>query len=59
MDRLLDRAGKQPLPVSEVTPTTKTKAEAEVEVVEPEPTPASQPGKGGLGGLLGGWWGRK
>ena len=58
MDRLLDRAGKQTLPVSEVAPTTKTKAEAEVELVEPEPTP-SQPGKGGLGGLLGGWWGRK
>ncbi|KIK94503.1 hypothetical protein PAXRUDRAFT_142672 [Paxillus rubicundulus Ve08.2h10] len=62
MNRLLERAGKAP-PTRQnedreapVLQPAKTRLE---EVVRPEtPEPAVQ-AKGGLGSLLGGWWGRK
>ncbi|EJF58774.1 hypothetical protein DICSQDRAFT_90092 [Dichomitus squalens LYAD-421 SS1] len=68
MDRLQERAGKVPpsvtAPVAAPAPQVaekKTQVQrAKVEEIEraatPEPTPQA---RGGLGGLLGGWWGRR
>jgi len=69
MDRLHERAGKDKQPTAKVAPTSNPliqgnveqatekkvipKAKAEQEVA---PTPVSQPGRGGLSSLLGGWW---
>jgi signal recognition particle subunit SRP68 len=61
MNRLLERAGKMP------QAPTREKEEREVqpaksrleEVVRPETPEPQVQDKGGLSGLLGGWWGRK
>jgi signal recognition particle subunit SRP68 len=69
MDRLRERAGKQPAtsagpsvadvpPSSDKRPAAKAKVEEEVRAATPEPQ-AAAPARGGLGGLLGGWWGRR
>ncbi|KII94055.1 hypothetical protein PLICRDRAFT_695108 [Plicaturopsis crispa FD-325 SS-3] len=67
MDRLRARAGKAPSPApvpasapkSQVPPEKKISAKAKVEEIERPETPQSQaPARGGLGSLLGGWWGR-
>lgn len=59
MERLLERAGKAPAATAreerEVVPG-KSRLE---EVVRPETPEAASPAQGGLGSLLGGWWGRK
>lgn len=70
MERLQERAGKVPEPTV-VAPATKTqftpaaipavqekKTKAEIERAA-TPEPAAQPTGGGLGSLLGGWWGRR
>ena len=67
MDRLSQRAGKQPAPspaipvapkkqeaVLEKKAVPKAKAE-QVRLLSPEP---QAPSRGGLSSLLGGWWGR-
>jgi signal recognition particle subunit SRP68 len=68
MIRLQNRAGKQPPPAPKMvqpqvlqqqpqkTPIAKAKAEEVERQATPEP---AAPARGGLGGLLGGWWGRK
>lgn len=72
MDRLQQRAGKEPrptptptkilqpqpqLPQAQKGVTAKSKAE---EIPSPAtPEPKAETSRGGLGGLLGGWWGRK
>lgn len=64
MDRLLERAGKQPVapptplqakpePIAEKKPSVKAKVE--VRPATPEPQASS---RGGLSNLLGGWWGK-
>ena len=70
MDRLQQRAGKDPSPVPapisilqpqlpQVQKGLAPKAKAE-EVARPAtPEPQAETSRGGLGGLLGGWWGRK
>lgn len=69
VDRLEERAGKElpsiPAPAArkDVQPAAAPaksvgKAKVEEEVRAPTPEPEA-PGKGGLGGLLGGWWGRR
>jgi signal recognition particle subunit SRP68 len=61
MERLMQRAGKAPPTTareereSVSAPPGKSRLE---EVARPE-TPEAAPAKGGLGSLLGGWWGRK
>ncbi|OBZ80024.1 Signal recognition particle subunit SRP68 [Grifola frondosa] len=70
MDRLHERAGKAPAvpqtavpiqaPVPQLPQEKKTSSRAKVEEIERAATPEpSAPARGGLGGLLGGWWGRK
>ncbi|OSD05642.1 hypothetical protein PYCCODRAFT_1457166 [Trametes coccinea BRFM310] len=68
MDRLQERAGKAPTKVeatpaaaSQQAPEKKAAAsKAKVEEVERAATPEpSAQARGGLGSLLGGWWGRK
>jgi signal recognition particle subunit SRP68 len=72
VDRLQERAGKKPQPAvplhapapvhaaEEVPVDKRPVAKAKVEEIErpatPEPT---APAQGGLGSLLGGWWGRR
>ena len=68
MDRLQERAGKAPAPaaapvaapapqvVEKKTQVQKAKVEEIERVATPEPTPQA---RGGLGSLLGGWWGRR
>ncbi|KAI9065529.1 hypothetical protein FKP32DRAFT_1590471 [Trametes sanguinea] len=68
MDRLQERAGKVPVKV-EAAPAAATQqapekkvaaSKAKVEEVERAATPEpSAQARGGLGSLLGGWWGRK
>ncbi|KAJ2965375.1 hypothetical protein NUW54_g14137 [Trametes sanguinea] len=68
MDRLQERAGKAPVKV-EAAPAAATQqapekkaaaSKAKVEEVERAATPEpSVQARGGLGSLLGGWWGRK
>ncbi|KAJ8091328.1 signal recognition particle subunit srp68 [Marasmius tenuissimus] len=71
MDRLQERAGKQPPPQiarpAAVAPTpaakVETLAQKKATQIEPDsrpatPEPKSTPGKSGLSNLLGGWWGR-
>jgi signal recognition particle subunit SRP68 len=69
MDRLRERAGKQPAtsagpsvtdvpPSSDKRPAVKAKVEEEVRAATPEPG-AAVPARGGLGSILGGWWGRR
>lgn len=70
MERLQERSGKLPTPTAPVpakavphiqapqpqkTPVAKAKAEDIVRPSTPEPSAA----RGGLGNILGGWWGRK
>lgn len=71
MDRLQQRAGKEPpptTPISVVQPqpqppqgqkalTAKAKVEEIARLATPEPQ--AEISRGGLSGLLGGWWGRK
>lgn len=75
MDRLQERAGKQPAPApvtvaapvpsmpklvarSEPVPEKK-QTRARVEEARPAtPEPQAAPARGGLGSLLGGWWGK-
>ncbi|KAI0321138.1 hypothetical protein OF83DRAFT_1051759, partial [Amylostereum chailletii] len=67
MDRLQERAGKQkpkvaaPAPVrAEPVPEKKSVQRAKVEAIDRAATPEpSAPARGGLGNLLGGWWGRQ
>ena len=68
IDRLQERAGKAPAPaavpvaapapqvVEKKTQVQKAKVEEIERVATPEPTPQA---RGGLGSLLGGWWGRR
>lgn len=64
MERLRDRAGKERTITTLATSSTKEQSEkkvstkAKVEDPSPEETPAptSQPTRGGLSNLLGGWW---
>lgn len=62
MERLMQRAGKAPPAATreerEVVPAPPGKSRLE-EVVRPETPEPAAPAKGGLGSLLGGWWGRK
>lgn len=70
MDHLLERAGKQPSPVlgpvtvqpsvikHEVVPEKKQVSKAKVEDVRASTPEPEAPARGGLSGLLGGWWGR-
>ena len=68
MDRLQERAGKTPVnvpavpatpqvqvPVEKKTPAAKAKVEEIERAATPEPAAQAR----GLGGLLGGWWGRR
>jgi signal recognition particle subunit SRP68 len=66
MDRLLERAGKQPAAPTvqaskkaeeKMEAVKKTKAEEPARIETPEPNPSQS--TGGLSSLLGGWWGRK
>jgi signal recognition particle subunit SRP68 len=70
MERLNVRAGKESLTMPSVSkvvqqtqqpqPQKAPAAKAKAEEVERIPTPEpSGPVRGGLGNLLGGWWGRK
>ncbi|TFY69211.1 hypothetical protein EVJ58_g542 [Rhodofomes roseus] len=63
MDRLQERAGKvvEKAPQAAAAPVIEKKVTARaMEEVERASTPEpSTTSKGGLGGLLGGWWGRK
>ncbi|KAI0638821.1 hypothetical protein C8Q77DRAFT_1077790 [Trametes polyzona] len=70
MDRLQERAGKAPAkaesapiaaPVPQLAPEKKTStSRAKVEEIERAATPEpSAQARGGLGSLLGGWWGRR
>ena len=68
MDRLQERAGKAPAPaaapvaapapqvVEKKTQVQKAKVEEIERAATPEPSPQA---RGGLGSLLGGWWGRR
>lgn len=61
MERLLERAGKAPAATTRderevAAPPPKSRLEEAVRAETPEP---AGPAKGGLGSLLGGWWGRK
>lgn len=59
MERLLERAGKVPVREERdvvAAPPGKSRLEEVVRAQTPEP---AAPAQGGLGGLLGGWWGRK
>lgn len=71
MDRLHERAGKDKHSLEKTAPLNPPiqgkgeqasekkvipKAKAEQQVSEVAPTPVSQPGRGGLSSLLGGWW---
>ena len=68
IDRLQERAGKAPAPaavpvaapapqvVEKKTQVQKAKVEEIERVATPEPTPQA---RGGLGSLIGGWWGRR
>ena len=56
MERLLERAGKAPATTVKEEREVKSRLEEVVRAETPEP---AAPGKGGLGSLLGGWWGRK
>lgn len=65
MDKLQERAGKKPAVVA--TPARKdfsaekkqtTKAKVEEEIRPHTPEPQATQARGGLGSLLGGWWGR-
>ncbi|KAF8887719.1 hypothetical protein BD779DRAFT_1525871 [Infundibulicybe gibba] len=64
MDRLLERAGKQPaVPVSRAEPTIekiekKLPVKSAIEEVRPATPEPQAPARGGLSSLLGGWWGR-
>lgn len=62
MERLMQRAGKAPPATAreerEVVSAPPGKSRLE-EVVRPETPEAAAPATGGLGSLLGGWWGRK
>ena len=71
MERLQERAGKKPdaptsqthtqtkLGVAQSAPEKKMLAKAKAEEIVRAPTPEpSANAKGGLSGLLGGWWGR-
>ncbi|EGN94085.1 hypothetical protein SERLA73DRAFT_171591 [Serpula lacrymans var. lacrymans S7.3] len=67
MDQLQRRAGKAPAPAAVTAPAPvqvelekKQPVKSRLEEVERAPTPEPQaPARGGLGSLLGGWWGRK
>ncbi|KAF5314115.1 hypothetical protein D9611_006920 [Ephemerocybe angulata] len=69
MDRLLERAGKAPAAPAPIAAPKPQRAEAvpekrapaakaKAEESRPETPQPSATGKGGLGSLLGGWWGR-
>nr|GAT46032.1 predicted protein [Mycena chlorophos] len=63
VDKLRERGGLPPLEVAAVpvvsTPAAKSKAKEDVyEAEESKEDVKQQPARGGLGSLLGGWWGR-
>lgn len=62
MERLRERAGKQPSVVTSVVPSVlekkPTKVVEDLRAATPEPQQAAAPARGGLSSLLGGWWGR-
>lgn len=55
MERLLERAGRAPAKEEREVVGGKSRLEVVVHAETPEP---AAPVKGGLGSLLGGWWGR-
>lgn len=61
MDKLLERAGKAPIPATTPTPKAAPKAleKEDTSPQSPETADASASRSGGLSSLLGGWWGRK
>ncbi|KAF9014913.1 hypothetical protein BDQ17DRAFT_1340149 [Cyathus striatus] len=64
MDRLLERAGKQPISTpaalsrQEPVPEKKTLPKSKVEEVRPATPEPQAPARSGLSSLLGGWWGK-